>query len=92
MDKYNGKKYYVSNTYLVRDYSDPWCDEIRYKEKANLKMTRGYREYLENKRNEKIKTELATLRAKLEYQYKTYGEVDPIDFQEYQLKLKQCGY
>ena len=92
MEKYDGKKYYVSDTCLVRDYSDPWCNEVRYKEKANFKMTKEYKEYLRNKRNEEIKTELMTLRAKWDYQYKTYGEVDPIDFQEYQYKLKKYGY
>ena len=92
MEKYNGKKYYVSDTYLVRDYSDPWNEEARYKEKAEFKMTREYREYLKAKRREEIRTELMTLRAKLDYQYKTYGEVDEIDFKEYQYKLKKYGY
>lgn len=92
MEKFEDKKWYVSEKYIVKDYSDPWAKEDRYVEKVKFKMTGPYREYLRQKREEKRKFELMTLRLRLEYQFKTYGEVDEFDFQEYQHKLKEYGY
>lgn len=45
--------------------------------------TRAYMKYLAEKEQEKKDLELASLKSKLEYQQKTYGEVDPVDYASY---------
>lgn len=85
MEKFEGAKFYCDGTYLVRDESVTWED--RYITKKHFMITSTYRKYLEAKREEERQDELRTMRCKLEWQYKTYGEVDPIDYAEFIAKL-----
>lgn len=87
MEKFEGQKFFCVAEHQVRDESVWW--EEKYVNKAEFMMTSTYRKYLKEKRKEKQKTELGMLKARLEYQYKTYGEVDPIDFSEYMAKVKE---
>lgn len=50
--------------------------------------TSAYMEWLEEQKQQKKEEELALLKAKLQHQFETYGEVDELDFQEYKYKLK----
>lgn len=83
---YQGKKFVCIETKMVRDESIWWEDV--YKEVGVFCLTKGYKKYLKEKREREQLEELATMKAKLDYQYKTYGEVDEIDYQEYLAKLK----
>ena len=53
------------------------------KEVNDFRMTPHYLEYLKQKQEEKELKELMILKNKLEYQYKTYGEVDELDYNLY---------
>ena len=52
-------------------------------------MTKGYSKYLHDKRIEEHEHNLKVMRHKLEYQMKIYGEVDPIDYQEFVYELNR---
>ena len=54
-------------------------------------MTRAYKKYLEEKAQKEKAFELQVLKNKLEYQKKTYGEVDEYDYNEY-IRLVQQSY
>ena len=86
MEKFTGKKFYCDQELLKRDESVWW--EEQYVTKKVFRMTTTYRDYLKEKRKKEKEDELRILRAKLEYQYKTYGEVDPIDYAEFMAKVK----
>lgn len=67
---------YVGNI----EYHDCWG----YKQvKKKFIPTRQYIEYLKQREIEKELFELRVMKEKLEYQYKTYGEVDKLDFDNY---------
>lgn len=67
---------YVGDT----EYYDCWG----YKQvKKEFIPTKQYMEYLKQKQLEKELFELKVMKEKLEYQYKTYGEVDKLDFDNY---------
>lgn len=85
MEKFTGKKFFCVAEHQVRDESAWW--EEKYTNKAEFMMTSTYRDYLKAKRKKEKEDELRILKAKLEYQYKTYGEVDPIDYGEFIAKL-----
>lgn len=86
MEKFTGAKFYCADEVEVKDNSVWW--EEKYTTKKIFKMTSTYREYLKEKRKKENEDELRILKAKLDYQYKTYGEVDPIDYSEYISKVK----
>ena len=82
---YTGKKFYPAKE--VEYY-----DELGFKRtKTDFKMTRGYVQYLKEKRAEEEHMELVKLKHKLDYQRKTYGDVDKYDFDEY-MRLIQQSY
>lgn len=84
--KYQGKKWFCKDVELVRNEAVWWAEE--YDEKPIYTMTRGYRKWLREEAKRKALEEVKVLKSKLEYQYKCFGEVDDIDFGEYQYKLK----
>lgn len=86
-NKFEGHKWYYDGSKKVRNDEVWWTTE--YKEVPEYKMTRSYKAWLANKKAKEQKTELEVLKHKLEYQMKTYGEVDDIDFQEYITKVKE---
>ena len=54
--------------------------------------TKAYMLWLQEQKELKKQEELATLKSKLQYQFDKYGEVDPIDLEEYKTKLRlYCG-
>lgn len=53
------------------------------KEVSDFRMTSSYLKYLKQKQEEKELNELKVLKNKLDYQYKTYGEVDDLDYNLY---------
>ena len=73
--QYNGKKFYPSGNQVVTGH-DWWGNKI-YKDE--FKMTRGYINWLQEKREKEKQYEVMRLRHKLEAQMKEYGEVDQID-------------
>ena len=86
-NKFEGHKWYYDGSKKVRNDEVWWTTE--YKEVPEYKMTRSYKAWLANKKAKEQKTELEVLKHKLEYQMKTYGEVDEVDFQEYLAKVKE---
>lgn len=84
--QFTGKKFYPTNTTQVRDDTQWWTNA--YKEKVDFKMTKEYKAYLRNKREERRKLDIQVLRHKLEWQMRTYGEVDPIDYGEFIALIK----
>ena len=86
---YDGKKFYCARVKKVRNEEVWWQDE--YVEKKEFRMTMQYRKFLEAKRKKELGEALMIMREKLEWQKKTYGEVDEIDLQEYLGKLQLWG-
>ena len=82
--KYEGSKYRVDFTYIELD-KKTYYEDLReeYVEKAHFVMTKSYKKYLYDRRKTLDEFDLEVLKSKLEYQMKTYGQVDDIDFQEY---------
>lgn len=60
-------------------------------EKQNFRMTRKYLAYLKEKAEHEAKMEVIKLREKLEYEFKTYGEVDNIDYQRFLQLVAERG-
>lgn len=87
MKDFQGKKWRCVDVKLVKNQEVWWKDE--YIEKKEFAMTRSYAKYLKEKRKQAKLEYLKVLQSKLEYQMKTYGEVDEIDFLEYQWKTKE---
>lgn len=85
--EFTGKKWRCTGTIKERNSAVWWTDD--YIEKPQFKMTRSYATYLREKRKAEIAHDLDILKHKLEYQQRTYGNVDDIDFQEYVYKLKE---
>lgn len=104
MKEYEGIKWHCTGSGLIKNPEVWWEDDYskngkfvmteKYKksldniEVAEFVMTRGYKNFLKEKRKKEKEQELSILKSKLEYQYKKYGEVDDIDFHEYLYKLK----
>lgn len=77
MNSYNGSKFRFVESYFV-------YDEYGYKvEKKKFIPTSGYMKYLKEKEEMAKKREIEILKHSLEYQYKTYGEVDKYDYQRF---------
>lgn len=60
-------------------------------EKQNFRMTRKYSAYLQEKAEHEAKMEVIKLREKLEHEFKTYGEVDDIDYQRFLQLVAERG-
>lgn len=74
---YNGKKVIYKGSTIV-------YDEYGFaKEKKNFIPTKGYLDYLKEKERLRQEKELEQLKNSLDYQYRTYGEVDDVDFKRY---------
>ena len=84
---YTGKKWFCAGEEQVLDKEVWWED--KYITKPTFKMTLNYKKYLREKAEREKAEKLMMLKDKLEYQYKTYGEVDELDFREYEYLLKQ---
>lgn len=77
MISYQGTKFHCIDTKIV--YNE-WGERV---EKGVFVPTKSYRKWLEEKEEEKRQHEIRCLKESLDYQYKTYGEVDQYDFQRY---------
>lgn len=69
-----------------RKSTDNWGNITVHQE---FEMTPKYRQYLHDKREYEREYRLKVMREKLEYQMRTYGEVDEIDFNEYVNELNR---
>ena len=85
--KFEGSKWRECGTKLVPN-QDPWIGDT-YIEKADFRMTYTYIKYLKGKKLATLEDEVSTLKSRLDYEYRTFGEVDDIDFQEYENTLKE---
>ena len=74
---YTGSKFYCTG--ITTKY-DMWCNPQEVK---NFAMTRGYKAYLRDKQVYEDYMRLCTLKDKIEYQVKTYGEADELDVNLY---------
>lgn len=77
MEKFVGSKWRCVGSHTEYDI---WGNS---KKVAEFRMTSSYLRYLKQKQEEKELKELMILKNKLEYQYKTYGEVDELDYNLY---------
>lgn len=77
MEKYNGQKFFAIDGDITTVY-DIYGNKT---EKQNFHMTRKYSAYLKEKSEYEAKMEVIKLREKLEHEFKTYGEVDEVDYQ-----------
>ena len=89
MEKFKGQKIRCVDEYQEMNYEVWWEDE--YRMKKDFRPTRQYRKWLKAEAEKAKKDYLMVLRAKLEYQMKTYGQVDEIDFQEFVTKSQLWG-
>lgn len=82
---YCGKKFYPTGS---ETYYTEWGEKA---ERKTFGLTKSYIEYCREHQAEKERMKRITLKHKLEYQQKHYGEVDPIDLAEY-MRLIQQSY
>ena len=68
-------------------YLDNNTNERIYKQK--FVPTRAYMIYLQQKQQEEMYAEIVSIKRRLDYQMKKYGEVDEIDVQLLQAKMKE---
>lgn len=87
MGNYEGKKFYLSGIKKVKNYNIWQYDECV--DKKEFKMTKGYKEYLAEKKRKEREEYIVVLRDKLNYQMKKYGEVDELDYQEFVRLINQ---
>ena len=85
IEKFEGKKWRCVDTEMIKDPEVWWEDQ--YIEKKTFAMTFAYKKYLKEKKEREKLEYLQVLKSKLKYQMDTYGEVDEIDFLEYQSKI-----
>ena len=83
---YTGPKYYCKGEDIKKDYNIWWEDQ--YYKKANFAPTQNYINWLKEKQKKDKEEYIKVLRLKLEHQYKEYGEVDEVDFNEYMDLIK----
>lgn len=74
---YQGHKFFCTDEKIV--YNE-WGERVI---KPIFRMTKQYIEYCKRKEEEKRQYEIRCLKESLEYQMKTYGEVDKYDYQRY---------
>lgn len=80
MIEFNGKKFRPTGNVTQCGY-DVWkCEKIF---KDEFVPTSAYMKYLAEKERQKRQLEMDALKSKLEYQQKTYGEVDSVDYTAY---------
>ena len=60
-----------------------------YIEKVDYRMTYTYIKYLKGKKLATLEDEISIFKNRLDYEYRNFGEVDDIDFQEYENTLKE---
>lgn len=85
---FTGKsKFFVENENVFAGY-DIYGQPIY---KNEFKMTSNYYNYLQDKANHEKQKEFEQLKAKLQYEYTTYGEVDPVDYTRFQQMLVNQG-
>ena len=85
--KFEGSKWRESGIKLVPN-QDPWVGDT-YIEKTDFRMTSTYVKYLKEKKLATLEDEVSILKNRLDYEYRNFGEVDDIDFQEYENTLKE---
>ena len=85
--KFEGSKWRESGIKLVPN-QDPWVGDT-YIEKTDFRMTSTYVKYLKEKKLATLEDEVSILKNRLDYEYRNFGEVDDIDFQEYENNLKE---
>ena len=85
--KFEGSKWRECGTKSVPN-QDPWMGDT-YIEKPDFRMTYGYVKYLKEKKLATLEDEVSILKNRLAYEYRSFGEVDDIDFQEYENTLKE---
>ena len=85
--KFERKKWRDCGTKLVPN-QDPWVGDT-YIEKTDFRMTSTYVKYLKEKKLATLEDEVSILKNRLDYEYRNFGEVDDIDFQEYENTLKE---
>jgi len=84
IEKFKGAKFYCDGEITTFDMWEKPCS------KPVFKMTRSYINYLHAKELEECKMKVATLKAKIDYQLQTYGEVDELDAKLYEALV--CKY
>lgn len=83
--EFQGMKWIDCGTKLVPN-KDPWVGDT-YIEKCDFRMSRTYIKYLKGKKLATLENDLSILKNRLDYEYRNFGEVDDIDFQEYENTL-----
>ena len=85
---FTGKhKFRITNEHVFKGY-DIYGQPI-YKDE--FKMTSSYYRYLQNKAEHERQVEFEQLKAKMQYEYEKYGEVDPVDYTRFQQMLAKRG-
>jgi len=81
----------VEDSYEYRGLDGKWVHkDATYKDQ--FIPTKSYLDYLDNKDFRKLENEIKVLKSKIDYQEKTYGEVDDMDRQlmgHYLIQYKQ---
>ena len=85
--KFERKKWRDFGIKLVPN-QDHWVGDT-YIEKTDFRMTYTYVKYLKEKKLATLEDEVSILKNRLDYEYRNFGEVDDIDFQEYENTLKE---
>lgn len=85
MLEYQGCKFRPLET--IVSYNE-WGEKV---EKTKFIPTKGYMKWLKEREEEKRQKEITILKHSLEYQMKTYGEVDKYDYQRY-ISMVQQSY
>ena len=85
---FDGKnKFFITNENVFKGY-DIYGQPIY---KNEFKMTSNYYKYLQDKAKHQQEVEFEQLKAKLQHEYKTYGEVDPVDYLRFEQMLAKRG-
>lgn len=84
---FQGKKFRATGD-LVDCGLDKYTNERVYKDE--FEMTSSYKLYLLKKQVAEAEAECKVLKHKLEFELQKYGEVDPIDLNEYKYKLAEA--
>lgn len=80
MREFEGKKFRTTGNVVQCGY-DAWKCQPIYKDE--FVPTSSYLKYLNEKQREKDELQLFSLKSKLDYQMKTFGEIDEVDYNNY---------